>query len=344
VKAILTGTMQGMVRAEYAMLAKAVPPSDDEVRTWLDDLLSKQDTYRDATLAILAHPVANGAPMDVTVSPKGRRGVSQAMERLLTSLNIRCRKDVFQTIAKGSATLTGRDRESWNRLLIWASSQTELTEIERAFFYVAKGIAATARDLPPLPPLAVALLTFPRVAQLVDRMLASPSGGAYEQFIFAALFHAVIEEAGVERQRVETKTLSAADSSAGTAADVQQWDGGVVREAYEVSAGSWEPKLRQAAQVLMHYQLQRAHILAKAQRVSGEDIQGALRDAHLSENSDISVLDVRHEIRSLLHRLTRSGRRAALIKLYEHLVYRQPRDELVQRFVSLLGELHLTAM
>lgn len=135
VKAILTGTMQGMVRAEYAMLAKAVPPSDDEVRTWLDDLLSKQDTYRDATLAILAHPVANGAPMDVTVSPKGRRGVSQAMERLLTSLNIRCRKDVFQTIAKGSATLTGRDRESWNRLLIWASSQTELTEIERAFFY-----------------------------------------------------------------------------------------------------------------------------------------------------------------------------------------------------------------
>lgn len=341
VKNLLSWTMEGLVSGDAEVLEKAeTSPTDREVAAWLDDLLSKQDTYRDATLAILAYPLAAGQPMDITVPPDGRRGVAQHMDRLLTRLDIRCRRDVFQTIAKGSDTLIGRDRESWNELLKWASKQRNLPEIERAFHYVAKGIAATARNLPAMPVMDVSRLTYARVVKVVDEMLSTPSGGAHEQFILAALLHAVAEESG--SARVETKTLSAADASARSAADVQLVEGGVVREAYEVSASDWSGKLRQAVAVLHHYQLPRVHILANASGVTGDEIVGALTEEGLASDLDVSVLDIAEEVHSLLHRLTRPGRRAALLKLYEHLVQRQGRDDLVQGYVNLLRDGGLT--
>jgi hypothetical protein len=55
------------------------------------------------------------------------------------------------------------------------------------------------------------------------------------------------------------------------------------------------------------------------------------------------VLDVQAECRSLVHRLTRPGRRTALNKLWEHLALRQPRDELVANYVLLLRDSQIVA-
>jgi hypothetical protein len=41
-------------------------------REWLDDLLASADTYRDATLAILAFPVAAGRKLDIRLAPPSR--------------------------------------------------------------------------------------------------------------------------------------------------------------------------------------------------------------------------------------------------------------------------------
>lgn len=318
----------------------------ETAQPYLDDLLSRVDTYRDAALIVLAFAVDAGSGSAAATPPTGRRSVAQSLASLLDELNIRARRDAFQTLAKGSSTLLGRERESWNRLIEWAQEQRDIEALDHALRYMASRIAATARNLPQMPTLDVSRLTFRRVLRVVENLLGAPSGGAHEQFLFAALLHALAEEHG--GRRVETKTLSAADASAGTAADIQVLDGGKVTEAYEVTANHWVTKIAQAVAVLRHCDLSRAHIVAPGPAPSGDDIKAAVSETALpaglvSSTIDLSVLDVGAECRSLAHRLGRPGRRAALTKLWEHLALRQPNDELVATYVTLLGDAGLVA-
>lgn len=331
-----------------SLVAGLIPPATDApeaAKPWLDDLLSNADTYRDAALIVLAFAVDSGSAADIAKPPDGRRGVAQRLAGLLDELNIRARRDAFQTLAKGTDSLLGRNRESWNRLLDWAQKQESIDPVERALRYMAIGIAATARDLPPMPKLDVARLSFWRVAHVTDGLLSQPSGGAHEQFVFAALLHAQAEEYG--NRRVETKVLNAADASAGTAADVQVLEGGRVVEAYEVTANPWHSKVAQALAVLRDHDLPRVHIVAPGPAPTADGIRDAVARTPLAAglvvaDADLSVLDIRHECRSLIHRLTRPGRRSALNKLWEHLASRQPNDALVAAYVSRLAEADVT--
>lgn len=342
VAALLDQLIRGLVDG-------TTPPEDEppaEAQPFLDDLLSRVDTYRDAALIVLAYAVDAGNGANAAVPPAGRRTVAQRLAELLDDLNIRARRDAFQTLAKGTSTLLGRDRESWNHLIEWAQTQDDPAALEHAMRYMASRIAATARNLPQMPTLDVARLTFRRVTRIVDELLGAPSGGAHEQFVFAALLHALAEEHG--GRRVETKTLSAADASAGTAADVQVLDGGNLIEAYEVTANHWSTKVAQAVAVLRHYDLPRAHIVAPGPAPAGDEIKAAVQGTSMPSGLvasviDLSVLDVRSECRSLIHRLGRPGRRTALTKLWEHLAMRQPNDELVVSYVELLTQVGLTA-
>lgn len=335
---LMRGLLAGDVEAETEAPAAAKP--------FLDDLISRADTYRDGALIVLAYAVDAGTGADVATPPAGRRTVAQALAGLFDELNIRARRDAFQTLAKGADTLLGRERDSWNRLLEWAQEQVGVEPLDQAMRYMASHIAATARNLPPMPALDVSRLTFRRVVRVIDSLLNASSGGAHEQFLFASLLHALAEEHG--GRRVETKALSATDASAHTAADVQVLDGGKVVDAYEVTANPWRTKIPQAVAVLHHYDLHRVHIVAQGPAPTGaqmkDEIIGASLPAGLVPASiDLSVLDVRAECRSLLHRLHRPGRRAALNKLWEHLAMRQPNDSLVVSYVALLNEVGVTA-
>lgn len=338
--------LQRLVRG---LVDGTVPPETDapvDAKPFLDDLLANVDTYRDGALIVLAYAVDAGTGSDAATPPAGRRSVGQRLVEVLDELNIRARRDPFQTLAKGSSTLLGRDREAWNRLLEWAQEQDTVEPLEQAMRYMASRIAATARNLPQMPALDVGRLTFRRVLRIVDDLLGVPSGGAHEQFVFAALLHALAEEHG--GRRVETKTLSAADASAGTAADVQVLDGGKVVEAYEVTANQWTTKVAQALGVLRHYDLARVHIAAPGPAPTAAEIKTAIEQTSMpaglvASSIDLSVLDVRAECRSLVHRLGRPGRRAALNKLWEHLAMRQSNDGLVAQYVSRLADAGVVA-
>lgn len=325
--------MRGLVDGTVEATTNA-PPA---VVTVLDDLLGTVDTYRDAALMVLAFAIEAGTTAEVAIPPAGRRGVAQRFAALCDELHIPARRDAFQTLAKGTATLSGRDRAAWNELLDWAEHEANLTDVEQALAYLASGIAATARHLPELSTLDPSLLTFRRTIGIVDFLLATPSHGAHEQFVFAALLHALAEEHG--GRRVETKHLYAADASASTAADVQVFEGGKLIEAYEVTASSWTEKVAQAAAVLRHYDLARVHIVAPGPAPTAAQIADVvavtpLPSGLVSKQFDLSVLDVRAECRSLVHRLSRPGRRSSLHKLWEHLVTRQPRDDIVVAYVQ----------
>jgi hypothetical protein len=345
--ASVTTMLDDMLRGLAGGKIAPEPAAPEDAKPWLDDLLSRTDTYRDAALIVLAFAVDSGSAAGIARPPDGRRTVAQRLAALLDELNIRARRDAFQTLAKGSDSLLGRNRESWNRLLEWAQEQPSIEPVAQAMRYMAGHIAATARDLPPMPALDVSQLSFRRVVGITDGLLGQPSGGAHEQFTFAALLYAQAEEYG--GRRVETKTLNAADASAGTAADVQVFDGGRLVEAYEVTANTWASKIAQALAVLRDYDLPRVHIVAPGPAPLADAIKDAVAATSLpaglvAANVDLSVLDVGQECRSLVHRLTRPHRRSALTKLWEHLTMRQPNDALVGTYVTRLEDAGITAV
>ena len=101
-----------------------------------------------------------------------------------------------------------------------------------------------------LPALDATRLTFAKALAVVDRMLSQPSGGACEQYCFAALKAAEVESIN-ERLRVVTKNVSAADAGR-VAGDVQVVRGQAeVVDAYEVTAGPWTQRIAQAARLVL---------------------------------------------------------------------------------------------
>jgi hypothetical protein len=320
------------------MVEEGPPPSAEpapEVKGHLDDLVSKgHKTVRDGILTLLAMEVAYGSVIDWRSQPlhNPARGASRFLGSILyPKLHIAGSPEALQTGVKGTGTYMDRSNETWQAVLRWASEQTDVEEIEAAYLYLATRVADTAKAVPELPPLDTPRLTFARIFVVVDGMLLKPSGGAHEQLIFASLLDAWREQLGLPGV-VETKHVNAADSAAGTAADVQARQGGQVTDAYEVTAEPFTSKVAQAARTLLQHDLKRVQILAKgAAKATAEEIQAAV-----PEDADLTVLDVREEIRSLLARLDKPHRRVALESLYRFLVDKQPNDSLVKAYVDAL--------
>lgn len=319
------------------------PPSDapEEIKATLDALVAKgQYTVRDGILTLLAMEVAGGDLIDWHSQPlhNPARSASKFLgSELYPRLHIAGSPEALQTGVKGTGTYLDRSNETWRAVLTWASEQTGLEEVEAAYLYLAAKIAATARALPDLPELDTPRLTFSRVFAVVDGMLDQPSGGAHEQLLFAAFL-------GGWRQQfalpgfVDTKHVNAADAAAGTVADVQVKQGGQVIEAYEITSEELSSKTAQALRTIRHHDLPRIHVLAKgAGRLTGKDVKRLL-----PKDLDISALDIREEIRSLVAGSDKPHRRHALETLYTLLIDKQPNDELVKEYVKSLFSEGLT--
>jgi hypothetical protein len=339
----LGDTLDAMAAGTYG----TVVDPDLAVKPHLDAILASGEyTIRDGLLTLLAMAVESGAPLDwtaVTIKGSPARSVSKYLgHEVYERLHIVGSKEALQTGVKGLRTYRDRSttRGDWEAVLDWATIQTTLAPITVAFEYLAAGVAVTARNLPDIPSLDGPALTFASVFALLDFLLTQNSHGAFEQFIFAALYEAGVRQEGDDRSRVSTKNLNASDASSGTAGDVQHVYGGDVREAYEVTRDNWKVKVAQAEQAAKHHGLDRIHILGRgAQAASGDEIVAELAG---KVTKDVSVLEVRDEVRSFVHRLTPEYRRRALQLLYEHLVERQPRDALVTLYVSELQSRGLT--
>lgn len=338
----LEDTLDAMVAGRPGPVADPA----EEVKPHLDMLLSKREyTVRDGMLTLLAMEVEHGDLIDWR--NQGLYNPARSASKYLGGsvyprLHIAGSGEALQTGVKGVSRYIDRKNATWKAILEWASKPVrdggpDITHIEAAFDYLAAGVAATARKLPAMPALDTPKLTFPTVFALLDDMLRQNSAGAHEQFIFAALLEALREQLG-EQGVVETKNLNASDSSAGTAADVQEKHRGQVTEAYEVTASDYTTKVDQAKNTLRQHDLPRAHIVARgAAKATGDEIVNSLRTS-----IDLTVLDVREEARSMLARLGKPHRRHALERIYALLVDKQADDQLVQAFVAALTARGLT--
>ncbi|MEX0863514.1 MAG: hypothetical protein WD269_01410 [Acidimicrobiia bacterium] len=332
VAALLTKTLGLFIAGKPAVIA--VPTA---AQGWLDDLLSHSDSYRDGAFVLLGYSVSAGEALNITTRPPGARTVAQLLGVLYPTLGIAGPKDAFQNIGKNIEQLVRGNRAAWDNLLSWASTEATMDEIASAFDYMAKGIASSARQIPPLPEIDVTTLTFSRVTNVLGSMLDTPSAGTHEQFIMAALLHAFVLQQTGGKQRVETKGINVADFSARVAGDIQIMEGGSVLEAFEVTANRWDSKVPQALEAMRWEDLPRVHIVGNASDLDEADLTELI-----PSETDVSVLDVRHEMRSLVSRLNRPSRREAINRLYQLLVEKQPDENRVEAFIARLGDAGLT--
>jgi hypothetical protein len=334
---VLESTLTPMA-GKGALPSREAPP---EIKDLLDKLVSRgQNTVRDGILTLLAMEVAHGDLIDWRHQPlhNPARSASRFLGSILyPRLHIAGSPEALQTGVKGTGTYMDRSNETWKSILGWASDQDDLAKVETAYLYLASKIASTARSLPDPPVLDTPRLTFSRVFAVADNMLGRPSGGAHEQLLFAALLDAWRQQIGLPGF-VETKHVNAADASSGTAADVQVKHGSQVLEAYEVTGEQFGSKVTQAMRTLRQHDLRRVHILAKG---AGKATAAEIKEM-LPPEVDISVLDVRDEIRSLVGGLDKPHRREALETLYRLLVDKQPDDGLVKKYVDDLSEEGIT--
>jgi hypothetical protein len=332
---------QGALTSAKREIYKRLIP--DPQRTNVETILNSYKrggpgkSYRIALLVQLAFGLTceAGARFDLTERPAGARGkptgVAHKVHLLLNSAHVVSVEDAYQNIAKNTTNLARGNFPAFDDFLRWASNtQRARQEIEAVFDYVCAQIIATARPIAPMPALAQGTLTFARVVLLFNEMLESPSRGAHEQFIVAALLHAKLEQLNPPGQRLETKTLTAADASSGAAADIQIKTGSRALEAFEVTANEWTEKLAGARDKMRTHDLTRMNIIATI-----TDAREMLEQLRPSED-DVSVLEIRAFVAELTAELTKASRLLTLNRLYELLDRYQGEIELVNEYVQRL--------
>ena len=293
-------------------------------------LADKRVSYRDGGVIQLAWGLADPAA-DLTLRNEGARTLAQQLGVFLAERHIAAVKDAYQNIAKNTNVLTRGNVPSFDALLAWANG-ADPAQREAALKLACATVAATARPVRPMPRLNRGQLTFARCSQLVRELLATPSGGAFEQFTTAALLNTLVVDAAGAAYRVETKSLNASDRSSYAAGDVQIATGNRVIEAFEVTANDWRSKLAGASKTIRDNDLSRLHVLASRPEGDRAEVEATL--GGLVE--DVSVLDVRQVAEVLLAVLTRPQRAEALTRLYEYLDRYQSDVDRVNLYVERL--------
>lgn len=327
--------------AERATL-EALQALPAEVVTDADHVMNftKAISYRDGLMIQLAFGLESPPGFDHTQRGEGGRSVAQQLGRAHHARHIAKVNDAFENIGKNTKNLARGNLAEFDRLLGWMNTASaDLRTI--LLGYILAHVALTARPVLPMPELARTSLTFVAVARFLDDLLNTPSGGAYEQFATTAFLGALVDQfglGGVGALGVKTKNINASDASAGTAADVQIMRGGMVEEAFEVSANNWRSKVDQAVQAARGADLPRAHILAR----NGDDLSGL--DELLGDTTvDVSVMEIRSFLRVLCGVLKKPAREDALRRLYDNTDRLQSDVTRTNRIVELLRSHALTA-
>ena len=312
---------------------------DPSIVRLLDTVFTRPLSYRDGVLIQLAWGLELPR-FDHTKKGEGARSTAKQIGLELPARHIPAVKDAYQNIGKNSPLLARGNEAEFDELLGWMNRATE-DERKLLLDLCVALTARTSRPVLPMPQLARAELSFAKVVGFLDVLLATPSQGAHEQFAVAAFLEALINEfglSGVGALGVRTKNINATDASAGTAADVQIVRGNRIEEAFEVSASGWKGKVDQALASAQAADLSRIHILA---HVAQTDILSEVTTGNAS--TDVTVIDVRSFLRTLVAVLRKPAREEALQLLYTHLDRKQPVVERVNAFVGLLSSHALTA-
>lgn len=307
----------------------------NDIQTHINAILSTTSlSYRDAIIIQLSYALASDNKIDLRIPQPGGRTLARKLGTFLSENHINAVADAFQNIGKNVKNLIRGNVEEYDAFLEWSSLPERKTdELEIIFEYACGVIAATARPVLPFPELNIIKLTFGVVGKLLNELLSIPSQGAYQQFVVAALLHAVWDQTKSVGY-ISTKNLNASDKSSRTAGDVQISIGKQLIDAYEVTANSYESKLDGVSSTIKINNLSRLNIVADAPTVKQAEIFEKLSKMQ----DDVAVIDINAFITAALSMLTRVHRAVALKNLYDYLNGYQPDMDKVNKYVGLLQQ------
>lgn len=273
----------------------------------------------------------------------GDRAVSQYLSAVLKGYNIPATDGSMQssTYRAGYQAAQASDL-AVREFLDWVSA-CGLGDVESLFFALAGAFAELELAFAELPALDVDAFSFVAMKALIERLRAKPSGGAFEQYLVAALLS---EEFALIHPswRVQTKPVGASDASSGMAGDVEVRHRQRLEYAVEVSANSWKDKVAQAGQTGRRTSNAQVTVLAPAAGLHSEQLAEALGTAGVPAGVDVAVVDLGSFLDTTSSRLKPVSRAAAVRLVHRHLVtWGRTRPDLVAHLVESVGVLGLTA-
>jgi len=184
--------------------------------------------------------------------------------------------------------------------------------------YLAQRFAASRRPTQPLPPIGADLLTFARAKILLHALLGLHSDGHIQQFLIAALLHALRARQGIE---VSTHHPHAADRFDKTAGDIEERQQGTLVRAYEVTMrDDWQHRISTFRVKMDRFSLPKYVIIASG--INNDPTWGvpaAMASQLDSHGRDIAVVDIRDVVNYLAAELSAAELRAAVNKAYDYL-------------------------
>jgi hypothetical protein len=287
------------VRKDAAVTAVSTSPPP-AIKYALEGLLLKADGYRDVSLLLLCQFLRDPTT-DISKRFDGDRTASDALgTHLNETLSVRAVKSAMQgrTFSHGfiiTNPQTEQRAEALTALIKWAKDAKRTpTEIAAAYHYLFAQIVATARDVPPFPSLTPSLLIHRVVCDLINQMLANPSGGAVEQYLAYGFLRSFVESVD-SRLSAKTKDRNASDTTSGVLGDIQVVRGlGNVIDVFEVTAHEWygRDKINQAVDAIVRGGQQRVTVLGDIGDDTPDTILDRLKQAGLPTHVDVSRLNI----------------------------------------------------
>jgi len=300
----------------------------------------------EAAVVIMAFSLREGRVLDLRkgsgdVDPEtgrlpGDRTVGDGFcERVLAPRSIPATKGPFQSSTWRSGYDAAQVRgPGLSGFVKWHATVT-LPDLQQVFERLIATFASSAAVVEPLPKLDASALTFARFRAFLDLLFAEKSGGAFEQYVFAAVLEQETATTG-RPERVTTKSVRSSDAATGAAGDVLVRRGGRVVAAFEVTARPWKTKLPQLT-TSARAGLTEVTIVAAGVNgaLRGEDLEVELALLQAELAVDVSVLDLLGTLDVLSARLSRFERADAIRRVYVNLVQWHRREpHLISSFVA----------
>lgn len=197
--------------------------------------------------------------------------------------------------------------------------------------YLAYRFAESRRESALLPPVGADVLRFARAKVLFHQLIAVPAGGSIQQFLIAALLHEMRGRHGTE---VRTHHPHAADAYDRTAGDIEEFHGGGLIRAYEVTMrADWKSRISGLKAKMDRHGLRKYVVIAWG--INDDETFAEPAKAVLALEPfgrDIAVIDIRDAVNFFAAELATEELRRAVNKAFEYLSTLSGREEYMEAY------------
>jgi hypothetical protein len=304
-----------------------------------------------ATFSVVEGRVLNlldpqGGDLTDKMRVAGDRGAGDRLcSHILGPRNIPATRGPLQSSSFRAGYLSPQVRRgSLGQYVVWQSAPGRtIEEVRTMAVALVDAFLLRASSMPPLPALVASRFTYTAYRQVRDRLLATGSGGALEQYLLAGMLNEELS-ASQSGLRVETKNVGANDAASGAAGDIEIRHGQALRGVIEVTAATWVDKLDQLPAVAAAHLSEAVIAAPGVGDVLGDDLSERVAAVSDHLGLDVAVVDLHALMDVAAARITKAGRAEAFRFVYRCVArYHRRQPELAERLIAALKNLGLTS-